>query len=79
MDAYYKPIALIGQGTYGNVYKCRIQLDQSQWDTDDGDGVVAVKKFRKAGAGVDCQRRSKCHRELAMVQLLSENPQCVLL
>ncbi|KAI8105890.1 hypothetical protein M9434_000469 [Picochlorum sp. BPE23] len=77
MDAYYKPIALIGQGTYGNVYKCRIQLDQSQWDTDDGDGVVAVKKFRKAGAGVDCHRRSKCHRELAMVQLLSENPQCV--
>lgn len=78
MQAYYKPIALIGQGTYGNVYKCRIQLDQNQRDRDDG--VVAVKKFRKAGAGVDCQRggrEHKCHRELAMVQLLSGNPHCV--
>lgn len=78
MQAYYKPVALIGQGTYGNVYKCRIQLDHTQWDQDDG--VVAVKKFRKAGAGVDWQRGgrgSKCHRELAMVQLLSGNPGCV--
>lgn len=75
-QAYYKALCLIGQGTYGNVYKCRVQFRHAPaWRKDDG--IVAVKKFKKAGVGSDTftQRRdNKCKRELQMLTIFSENP-----
>lgn len=68
-------MALIGQGTYGNVYKCKVQMGHGQWIEDN---IVAVKKFKKPGVGVeknDKNQQSKCRRELAMLKHFSaENP-----
>ena len=68
-------MALIGQGTYGNVYKCKVQMGHGQWIEDN---IVAVKKFKKPGVGVEKNNKnqqSKCRRELAMLKHFSaENP-----
>ena len=76
MQNYYKAVALIGQGTYGNVYKCKVQLGHGQWMKEDN--IVAVKKFKKPGVGVEKNEKnqqSKCRRELAMLKHFSaDNP-----
>ena len=73
----YKAISLIGQGTYGNVYKCKIQVGQAAPLYGRDENIVAVKKFKKPGVGLDkhTQRRgNKCKRELHMLNIFSENP-----
>lgn len=76
-QAYYKAQCLIGQGTYGNVYKCKVQVGHAtQWSSNE-ESIVAVKKFKKAILVSDNhsqRRRNKCKRELHMLKLFSENP-----
>lgn len=47
-QSYYKAVELVGQGTYGNVFKCKVIHTPGSPATSE---YVAVKKFKKPGTG----------------------------
>lgn len=77
LQNYYKAVCLVGQGSYGNVYKCKVQVGHPTSCPSPEEPFVAVKKFKKPGMGIDKnthRRSNKCKRELQMLKLVSENP-----